>query len=80
VILVQEVDEKEKVTVQVTYMERKKGRPVIGIAKYIKIISYFILGDQTEVIKSEFDEKEKGSILRGVLQAIKNKKKLLREI
>ena len=80
VILVQDVDEKEKITIQVTYMERKQGRPVIGIAKYVKVISYFVLGDQTEIIKSDFDAKEKELVLPGVLQAIKNKKKLLKDI
>ena len=80
VVLVQDIDEKEKITIQVTYMERSKGRPVIGIAKYIKVLSFFILGGQTEIIKSDFSDKEKERILPGVLQAIKNKKKLLKEI
>ncbi|MGB3860441.1 MAG: hypothetical protein WA915_00020 [Candidatus Aminicenantaceae bacterium] len=80
VILVQDVDEKEKVTIQVTYMERSKGRPVIGIAKYVKVLSFFVLEDQTDIIKSDFDAKEKEIVLPGVLQAIKNKKKLLKEI
>lgn len=80
VILVQDVDGKEKITIQVTYMERREGRPVIGIAKSVKTISYFVLGDQTEVIKSDFDNNEKKIILPGVLQAIKNKKKLLKDI
>ncbi|MGB6338374.1 MAG: hypothetical protein WBF32_01245 [Candidatus Aminicenantaceae bacterium] len=80
VILVQDVDEKEKVTIQVTYMERSKGSPVIGIAKYVKVLSFFVLEDQTDIIKSDFDAKEKEIVLPGVLQAIKNKKKLLKEI
>jgi hypothetical protein len=80
VIIVQDVDEKEKITIQVTYMERRKGRPVIGIAKSIKVISYFVLEDQVEIIKSDFDDKEKELILSGVFQAIKNKKKLLKDI
>ena len=80
VVLVQEVDEKEKITVQVTYMERKRGRPVVGIARYIKIFSYFVQGDQTDIIKSDYDAKEEALILAGVLQAIKNKKKLLKEL
>lgn len=80
VILVQDVDEKEKITIQVTYMERSKGKPVIGIAKYVKILSFFIQEDQIEIIKSDFDAKEKEIVLPGVLQAIKNKKKLLKEI
>ncbi len=80
VILVQDVDEKKKVTIQITYMERSKGRPVIGIAKYVKVLSYFVLEDQTEIIKSDFDDKGKELVLPGVLQAIKNKKKLLKEI
>ena len=80
VVLVQEVDEKEKITVQVTYMERKRGRPVVGIARYIKIFSYFVQGDQTDIIKSDFDAKEEELVLAGVLQAIKNKKKLLKEL
>jgi hypothetical protein len=80
VILIQDVDEKEKVTVQVTYMERRRGKPVVGIAKYIKIFSYFVRGDQKEIIRNDFDAKEEERVLSGVLKAIKNKKKLLREI
>jgi hypothetical protein len=80
VILVQEVDEKEKVTIQVTYMERRRGRPVVGIAKDVKIFCYFVLGDKTEIIKSEFDAGQKKLVLPGVLQAIKDKKKLLKDI
>ena len=80
VILVQDVDEKKKVTIQVTYMERSKGKPVIGIAKYARVFSFFVLEDQIEIIKSDFDAKGKAIVLPGVLQAIKNKKKLLKEI
>ena len=80
VILVQEVDEKEKVTIQVTYMERKKGRPVVGIAKSIKVFSYFVTEDQIEIIKSDFDAREKGLVLAGVLKAVRDKKKLLKDI
>jgi hypothetical protein len=80
VILVQEVDEKEKVTIQVTYMERKKGRPVVGIAKSIKVFSYFVTEDQLEIIKSDFDAREKGLVLAGVLKAVRDKKKLLKDI
>ncbi len=80
VILVQDVDEKEKVTIQATYMERNKGRPVIGIAKYARVLSFFILEDQIEIIKSDFDIKGREFVLPGILQAIKNKKKLLKEI
>jgi hypothetical protein len=61
-------------------MERSKGRPVIGIAKYVKVLSYFVLEDQTEIIKSDFDDKGKELVLPGVLQAIKNKKKLLKNL
>jgi hypothetical protein len=75
-----DIHEKKKVTIQITYMERSKGRPVIGIAKYTKVLSYFVLEDQTEIIKSDFDDKGKELVLPGVLQAIKNKKKLLKEI
>ena len=80
VILVQEVDKKEKVTIQVTYMERKRGRPVIGIAKEIKLFSYFVYGEQTKIIKSDFVAKEREDVLLGVLKAIKNKKKLLKDL
>jgi len=80
VILLQDVDEKKKVTIQVTYMERSKGKPVIGIAKYARVFSFFVLEDQIEIIKSDFDAKGKAIVLPGVLQAIKNKKKLLKEI
>jgi hypothetical protein len=80
VILVQNVDEKEKITIQVTYMERRKGKPVVGIAKSVKIITYFFVRDQVKIIKSDFYDKEKEFVLPGVLQSIKNKKKLLKDI
>jgi hypothetical protein len=80
VILVQDVDKKEKVTIQVTYMERSKGKPVVGIAKYVKVLSYFVQENQAEIIKGDFDDKGKETVLPGVLQAIRNKKKLLKEI
>jgi len=80
VILVQDVDQKEKVTIQVTYMERSKGKPVVGIAKYVKVLSFFVFGDQIEIIKSDFDANGKELIIPGILQAIKNKKKLLKDI
>jgi hypothetical protein len=80
VILVQNVDKKEKVTIQVTYMERSKGRPVVGIAKYVKVLSFFIQDNQAEIIKCDFDTEGKELVLPGVLQAIKNKKKLLKDL
>jgi hypothetical protein len=80
VILVQDVDEKEKVTIQVTYMERSKGKPVVGIAKYVKVLSFFVRKNHAKIVQSDFDAKGKEIILPGVLKAIKNKKKLLKEI
>lgn len=80
VILVQDVDEKKKVLIQVTTMERSKGRPFIGIAKNVKALSYFIRDNHPEIIQSDFDDRETDCILPGVLRAIKNKKKLLKEI
>ncbi len=80
VIIVQDIEEKAKVTIQVTYMERSKGRPVVGIAKCVKTLFYFVRDNHSEIIKSDFDEKEKEHILPGILRAIKNKKKLLKEI
>ena len=77
VVLVQDLDAKDKVTIQVTYMERSKGRPVIGIAKYVKALSFYVREDRAEIIKSDFDRKEKEIVFPGILRAIKDKKKLL---
>lgn len=80
VILVQDLEEKEKLTIQVTYMERSKGKPVIGIAKNTKVFSFFVRDGLTEIVKSDYENEEMERVLSGVLQAIKNKKKLLKEI
>jgi hypothetical protein len=80
VILVQDVDAKDKVTIQVTYMERSKGRPVVGIAKYVKVLSFYVQEDRVEIIQSDFDREEKQIVFLGILRAIRDKKKLLNKI
>jgi len=79
-ILIQKIDEVEKMTIQITYMQRGKGKPVIQYAKYVKSISCLLAGDKIDIIENDYDEKEIESILPEVLHAIQNKKKLLRII
>ncbi len=79
-ILIQKIDEVEKMTLQITYMQRGKGKPVIQYAKYVKSISCLLAGDKIDIIENDYDEKGIESILPEVLHAIQNKKKLLKII
>jgi len=77
-ILIQNIDEKEKITIQATYMRRGKNKPVVAYAKNVRSISCVLEGDKIDIIKSDYDEMERESFLPEVLRSIRNKKKLLK--
>jgi len=79
-ILIQNVDQKEKITIQVTYLQRSKDNPVVRYAKNVRSISCSLEGDKIYIIKSDYDENENRSFLPEVLLAIRNKKKLLQKL
>jgi hypothetical protein len=77
-VVIHETDTDEKMTIQVTYMERIKGRPVVGIAKSSKSIKCSCMGDHFDIKHTGFNNKEMNSILRDILRAIHDKKRLLK--
>ncbi len=78
-ILIQNIDEIEKITIQVTYFQPSENDPTVKYAKDMKSISYALLRDEMVIIKSDYDEKERRKFLPQVLRAIRGKKKLLKK-
>lgn len=78
-ILIQNVDEMEKVTIQVTYFQHSENNPTVKYAKSEKNILCLFEGDKIDITKSDYDEKELKKFLLEVLRAIRGKKKLLKK-
>ncbi len=79
VVLIQNVSGKEKMTIQVTYLERTKHDPTIKYAKDVKNISCILSADKIQVQSTDYGEKEMDKLVPDILRAIVNKKKLLKE-
>ena len=79
VVLIQVVGGLEKMRIQVTYMERTKQDPTIKYAKEVKNISCLVAADRITVQSSDYSEKEMDNLAPDILQAILNKKKLLKD-
>ncbi|UCE41093.1 MAG: hypothetical protein JSV17_16915 [Candidatus Aminicenantes bacterium] len=78
-ILIQNIDEIEKITIQVTYFQPNENDPTVKYAKNMKSISYALLQDEMVILKSDYDEKERKKFLPQILRAIRGKKKLLKK-
>jgi hypothetical protein len=78
-VLIQNIDDKERLTIQVTYMQPSENNPIVKYAKDVKTILCLIGGDNIDIVKSEYDEKEHKKILPDILRAIRGKKKLLKK-
>ncbi len=79
VVLIQVVGGLEKMRIQVTYMERTKEDRTIKYAKEVKNISCLVAADRIKIQSSDYNEKEMGKLAPDILQAIQNKKKLLKD-
>ncbi len=77
-ILIHKTGEAEKMKIQVTYMVRSPGALHIRFAKTTKSLICIVAGEKVEIERSEFEEKELKKLAPGILQAILDKKKLLR--
>jgi hypothetical protein len=78
-ILIQNINEIEKITIQVTYFQPSKNDPTVKYAKDMKSISYALLEDEIAIIKSDYNEKERKKFLPKILRSIRGKKKLLKK-
>ncbi len=79
VFLIQDVGEKEKMIIQVTYFEAKRNR-IIKYAKDIKTIICYVKGEEVEIKKCDYSENDINSLFPAILQGIRNKKKYLKLI
>ena len=80
VVLIYEIDNKERIVVQVTYFESEGLRDSIKYAKDIKLISCFFESEELEIDKSDYDKKEIKKILPDILKGIKEEKRLYKLI
>jgi hypothetical protein len=76
-ILIQDHSDLEKMKVRVTPMEPGQGDPRIKYAGISKTFVCLIGEKSVELASSDFKEKEIGALAKEILQAVRNKKKLL---
>jgi hypothetical protein len=79
VVLIQNVGGLEKIKIQVTTMERTKQDRNVKYAKDVKNISCLVAADTVQIQSSDYSEKELSKLAPDILQAILNKKKLLKD-
>lgn len=77
VIMIQEISGIDRMTIQLTYMERVQRKPVIGIARYVKNIKCSFGTEHPDILTCDYSEPEMRALLPDILDSIRNKKKLL---
>lgn len=80
VVLIYEMDDKERMVIQVTYFESEGLRDSIKYAKDIMLITCFIKSDELKIDKCDYDKKEVNKILLDILKGIKEEKELYKLI
>ena len=78
-ILIQNVNDEERLTIQVTYMQPSENNPTIKYAMDVKSILCIVGAENISINKSDYDAKELKKFLPKVLRAIRGKKKLLKK-
>lgn len=76
-ILVQKQAAREKMKIQVTYLEPGQGDSRVKVARSSKMVVCFIEKTDAELKSSDFKEEELSPLAQAILQAIRAKKKLL---
>jgi len=77
-VLIQTVNGVETMKIQVTELERSKEDRNIKYAKGVKNISCRLVANRLEVQSSDYSDREMAKLAPDILQAIRNKKKLLK--
>ena len=67
----------EKMLLQVTYFESRRKNSPVKYAKYVREIECCILGERIEIERCDYNEAEIDSLLPGILEGIRDKKKIL---
>lgn len=76
-ILIQNLEYGEKITLQISYLNPSLHNPVIGYLERVCNLSWVLRENQIELIQSDYSEKERESFLPQVLRSIQDKKRLL---
>lgn len=77
-IMIQNMEDKEKMTIQVTRFERDKVTPTVSHAKEERNIICLVSREKIDILKSDIPKKERESFFSELLSAIRKKKKLLK--
>ena len=77
-VLIQKMDGREKMKIQVTEMEIVNDKPRVQTAKETRLVVCLIAGDILTLERSEFSEDKLSGLAPEILRAIQAKKKLLK--
>ena len=80
VVLIYNVDDREKMIVQVTYFKPTRENRLTNIAEDTMSISCFIKEDKIKIEKSDYKDNEIKYVLKEILQGIREEKKILKLI
>ena len=75
-VLIQEIENTEKMTIQVTYL-KTSSYPAVGIPEGIKNIVCSFQNNNVKILDSDFSDKEMNTFLKELKQSISDKKRLL---
>lgn len=80
VVLIYDIEQGERMVVQVTYFETDGLAHSVKYAKDIKLISSYLDSEKLKIEKSDFNKKEMEPLLSDILKGIKEEKKLFKLI
>lgn len=79
VVLIQTLCGQEVMSIQVTFMEKRKDNPNIRYAKSVRSLSCFCHPDKLAIRSSDYAESDLKGLALDILRAVRDKKKLLKE-
>ena len=80
VVLIYEIDKRERMVVQVTYFETDRLTHSVKFAKDIKLISCSVDSEKLKIEKCDFNKKEMKPLFSDILKGIQEEKKLFKLI
>jgi hypothetical protein len=78
VILIQNLEGRERMRLQVTTMEPSRNDPQVKYARAVKNIACVVEGDNVSIGRSDYSERELDRLAADILRAVLDKKKLLK--
>jgi hypothetical protein len=80
VVLIQAGDGADRMKIQVTYLERSVKDPRVKTARETKTLTCAVGGPGFQVVDSEYADREISRLASDILQAVKDKKRLIRGV